>query len=363
MKIKIYFFLIFAVLFSFFLSFLLLKIFLNSGKKEILKNKVNDRIIKKEMKPQLGGVGVFISYLITIYLFVFVDFLLEEKIFGRFFFDSNGTFFLYSGALFLIFILGFVDDLIYLKSFTKLLIEILIALIFYHIGFKIEYIYVPMGVGIISLKIFSLPFTVLWIVSIINAINLMDGLDGLAGGIVGISSFTIIVVLLLESQSGYALLLAPLLGGMAGFLPYNFFPAKIFLGDSGSLFAGAILSTILIHTKQKASAGITLMIPLIILSLPILDITLAFLRRIIKGRSPFSSDTDHIHHRFLKKGHNEVKTVRILLFLSLFFSFFAIILHLTSQKIRSFLLIIPTLFILGLLQYLKYISVREKKSH
>lgn len=357
-----YFLLVGSVLVSFLFSFFFIKLILKSDNKKKGNDYVDDRKLKKTPRPRLGGVGIFISYFTTIYLFAFMVFLFKGKLFGELLKINPGTLFLYTGAVFFIFVLGLFDDFFSLKPIPKLFVEFIIAVIFYYIGFKITIVSIPFGIGFLSLGAFSLPVTILWIVVIINAINLIDGLDGLAGGVIGIISLTMIIILILEGEYALTLLLAPLLGGTIGFLPYNIYPSKIIIGDSGSLFAGAILSTIIITTPQKASFGVSLMVPLAILAFPILDISLAFIRRILKGKSPFSPDADHIHHRFLQKGHHEAKTVKILLFISCIFSTFAILFHTASQRLRSFLLGLFFLIILGLLQYLKYVRIGNKKS-
>lgn len=347
-------------LISFLICFFLVKLILKISKKKKIFDYFDERKLNKEPRPRIGGVAIFVSYFFVIYLFVFFTFLHK----GNFLEDIIGIspfkIFLYSGAIFCIFILGLFDDFSPLKAKYKLFIEFAVSIPICIIGFNIKFISVPFGIGHIDLGLFSLPITILWIVGVINAINLIDGLDGLGAGVIAISSLAMIVILVLEKNYTYALLLVPLFGGIVGFLPYNIYPSKIFMGDSGSLFSGAILGTIMLGTPHKASFGVALMIPFAILALPILDTLLAFIRRILKRKSPFSPDADHIHHRFLHKGYGEAKTVKILLLISTFFSILAILIHSCSQKMRSLLFILLFLLILGLLGYLKYIRVGNK---
>ena len=360
MNIYIVFIFMAAVLASFLISFSFIRLILRSAKRKNAQDYEDARKLKKEPRPRLGGVGIFIAFFVTIYAIVLIIFLSDGDLPNVMVSISPATLFLYTGAIFFIFILGVMDDFFSIMPAPKLLVEIAVAAVLFFIGFQIKFISIPLGIGYLSLGIFSLPVTILWIVGVINAINLIDGLDGLAGGIIAITSVTMIVILAIGGQFSYAIILAPLLGGTLGFLPYNRYPSKIIMGDSGSLFTGVILSTIMLATPQKASFGITLMVPLAILALPILDTLLAFTRRVLRGRNPFAADSDHIHHRFLQKGHNEARTVNILLTISLVFSVLAVVFHTSSQKARSFLLLVFFLIILVLLRYLEYIAVKKK---
>lgn len=347
-------------LISFLICFFLVKLILKISKKKKIFDYFDERKLNKEPRPRIGGVAIFISYFFVIYLFVFFIFLYKAKFLNNAFEVAQTKIFLYSGAILCIFMLGLFDDFSPLKAKHKLFIEFVVSIPVCIIGFNIKFVSIPFGVGHIDLGLFSLPITMLWIVGVINAINLIDGLDGLGAGVIAISSLAMIIILVLEKNYTYALLLVPLFRGIVGFLPYNIYPSKIFMGDSGSLFSGAILGTIMLGTPHKASFGVALMIPLAILALPILDTLLAFIRRILKRTSPFSPDADHIHHRFLQKGYSEAKTVKILLLISTLFSILAIVLHSCSQRMRSLLFILLFLLILGLLGYLKYIRVVKR---
>jgi len=348
-----------SVVIAAFISYRFIDLILRADRRQRGHDREEERKLPKTPRPRLGGVGIFVSFFVTIYLLVFTIFLAGNSLLEREFDIQPAVLFLYVGAIFFVFILGVLDDFFNLKPLPKLLVETVVAVVLYFIGFRIEYISIPFGVGFLVLGLFSLPMTVLWIVGVINAINLIDGLDGLAGGIVAITSTTMIVILLIQGQFSHAILLAPLLGGTLGFLPFNLYPSRIIMGDSGSLFAGVVLSSIMLLIPQKAAFGITLLVPFAILALPILDTTLAFSRRLLRRQSPFRADADHIHHRFLQKGHDEAKTVKILLLLSLFFSLLAVLFHTSSQKVRSFLLLVLFIAILGLLRYLEYIRVKK----
>lgn len=211
----------------------------------------------------------------------------------------------------LMFLLGLVDDIYNLPAKFKLVIQILIATLVYLLGVRIDI--VPNGVIPFSLESFSYPITVLWIVGISNAINFIDGVDGLAGSVITVNSITLALIALAVSP-GYpisALIAFILAGSMLAFLTYNFNPARIFMGDSGSLFSGFLLASLSITGVMKGAA-LAILLPFIVLAVPIIDITFASLRRILKGKSPFVADAEHIHHKLLKAGFSQKKTTAIM---------------------------------------------------
>src|SRR5205085_5363855 len=167
-------------------------------------------------------------------------------------------------------------------------------------GYAIHEVILP-GAAL-QLGIFAFPFTVLWIVGIINAINLIDGLDGLAGGVALCAVVTNLTVSAMQPHHIMTLSMATLAGALLGFLFYNFNPASIFLGDSGSLFLGYILATSSIRAHQKSTAVVSLIVPIVALAFPIADTLLAMGRRAVTGRPMFSGDKEHIHHRILRLG-------------------------------------------------------------
>jgi UDP-GlcNAc:undecaprenyl-phosphate GlcNAc-1-phosphate transferase len=286
-----------------------------------------ERRIHKVAVPRLGGVAIYISVMLTIAILIALT--------GRFPKDARGG----EGGLAgiaiggtLIFVLGLMDDLESLPAKFKLLVQILAGSAAYSMGVRIKSIPIPMHMNIdfgflhlqggtpIELGWFSLPLTVLWLVGISNAVNLIDGMDGLAAGVSAISSLTIWSVALADSiDRPYAALVAAVLAGaLLGFLRWNFNPARIFLGDSGAYLTGFILGAVSITGVIKGAAAATLIVPsfllvLLILFFPILDTCFAIVRRVIKGRSIFSPDAGHIHHRLLRAGLSQ-KNVAYLLY-------------------------------------------------
>jgi UDP-GlcNAc:undecaprenyl-phosphate GlcNAc-1-phosphate transferase len=323
----------------------------------------HDEKRKVRKRARIGGIGIFFAYFSSVYLFLLIyGFFTGMKPLHLSDLRIDNIF-LYIGAIFFIFSLGVLDDFSEQSAKTKLIIQFLVAGILYSIGFKIRVLSVPFGEGFIYLGYLSIPFTIFWIVGIINSINLIDGIDGLAGGIIVLSSLATSIILLMEKEYGFVLLLIPLMGAFLGFLPFNRYPAKIFMGDSGSLFAGAILSTLIIKTSYKAIFGVTLIIPIALLIIPILDVSIAVLRRILAGKSPFIKDREHIHHRLLKKGLSEKKVCDNLLIISALSSFFGILFYSAPPRTRSFMFLFFFASIIVLLFFFGYLKLNFLKHH
>ena len=166
----------------------------------------------------------------------------------------------------------------------------------------------PLG-GYFYLDMMSIPFTIFWVISFINVVNLIDGLDGLAAGVSAIASLTIILVAIQMGYFHVAVLTAALAGAIIGFIRYNFNPATIFMGDTGSMFIGYILAAISVYGAVKTAATIALIVPAIALGLPILETAFAIMRRYVNGRPIFQPDKGHLHHRLLATGMSHKETV------------------------------------------------------
>ena len=197
------------------------------------------------------------------------------------------------------FLLGFLDDLFTLSPRFRLICQFAIAALVWQCGIRIDFITMP-SVGIIHLAWLSLPVTLIWIVGMVNAINWLDGLDGLASGVSAIAALITVGICLFIGEPSVALLAMCLVGSLCGFLVYNFNPACIFMGDGGSYFIGFMLAVISITGLVKGATAIT--IPLIVLAVPIFDMTLVIVSRLLRRKSPFEADKSHLHHRLLKVG-------------------------------------------------------------
>jgi len=285
-----------------------------------IRNKVLDmpeaRKVHSKPIPRLGGVGIFLAFILTVMLV-----LSPWRLFEIPFADvgahwSKG----FMAAAGIIVALGILDDLKPLGARVKFLTQVLAALVAISFGYVITHVDLPGG-RTVELGMWAVPVTLVWIVGLTNAFNLIDGLDGLAAGVALIASLTLFGVALLGQNVELALLCALLAGCLLGFLPYNFHPASIFLGDSGSLFLGFLLAVLSITSAHKSTVAVSLLIPILAFGLPIMDTLLAMLRRFLRGlhvmettdegrlrlfflrgKTMFEADRDHIHHRLMRLG-------------------------------------------------------------
>ena len=259
--------------------------------------------------PRVGGLAVvtaFFAPLIGLAIYT-------NRISGLLYTDAQMFITLCLGAAAIVG-LGFYDDLRGADAKKKLLVQSLVAFGMWWGGFRMELLGNPFGHAF-ELGALSLPLTMLWIVGVVNALNLIDGLDGLASGTALFASIVLFGVAFVDNAVLLCVLMASLAGALVGFLFFNFNPAKIFLGDTGSMFLGFILATASLWTQVKAATAVALLIPIIALGLPILDTTLSFVRRLARGQSPFRADGEHVHHRLLALGlshRNAVVTLYII---------------------------------------------------
>ena len=250
--------------------------------------------------PRMGGLAIFLG------------FLLSALIFSRSL--DRGLQSILLGAIVIV-ILGVFDDKYALSAKLKLVVQLIAAAIVVFYGdLRIDRLTNPFGASLYSywdFGVFAYPITIIWIVAITNAVNFIDGLDGLACGVSCISSINLLVIALLVSDAEVAILMAALTGACLGFVPYNFNPAKIFMGDTGSTFLGFMLATVSIQGLFKAYTVISFIVPFLLLGLPIFDICFAVVRRIASGHSPMEADRGHFHHRLIDMGFSQKQSVAI----------------------------------------------------
>ena len=215
------------------------------------------------------------------------------------------------GPALIIFLLGLYDDLHPIGPYRKFGVQAVAAVLLYLSGFGIHQLDL-FSAGRILQTAVGLPLTVLWVLLITNAFNLIDGLDGLAAGSALFSTIVVLAVSLLIPNPMVTCLTIALAGAILGFLRFNFHPASIFLGDSGSLFIGFMLSALALAGSQKAPTMVAVAIPVISFGVPILDVMLAVVRRFLGGKPLFSGDNDHIHHKLLKRGLSQRTAVLVL---------------------------------------------------
>lgn len=282
----------------------------------------NERKVHREPIPRMGGLAIYFGVVAA----VFISMKINHEILGI----------LVGGSIMLA--VGIIDDIKQLSAKIKLAGQILAAMALIAFGVRIEWLTNPFG-SMIYLDYLSIPVTILWIVAVTNTVNLIDGLDGLAAGVSSIASITILFVALQQNLWMVALLTAAIAGSALGFLFHNFNPAKIFMGDTGSLFLGYMLAAVSIMGAVKGAATIALFVPIVALGLPIMDTAFAIIRRYHHGVPIFRPDKGHLHHRLLAMGLSQKQVVLSMYVISGLLGLSAIILSEVSQ-LHAFLILI-----------------------
>jgi len=275
--------------------------------------------------PRLGGLAIFLGFLVAVLLFVPLDGPKQGMLLGAV----------------IIVILGVFDDIYALPAKLKFLVQIIAALVATLLGNRIEVLSNPNVFSsnpLWELGWLSVPVTVIWIVAITNAVNLIDGLDGLACGVSTISSLSMLVIALLVSELDVAIVMAALAGACIGFLPYNFNPAKIFMGDTGATFLGFIMATMSVQGMFKMYNIISFVVPFLMLGLPIFDVCFAVIRRISKGQNPMMPDRSHVHHKLIDMGMSQKQAVGTLYVVSAILGLSAVVLT-TSGALKAILVL------------------------
>lgn len=281
----------------------------------------HERHLHSTPLPRLGGVAIFISF--TCCTALAALWIARHPELHRHF--SLKTVATILGPAALIFLLGVYDDLRGVGPYVKFSVQAIAATMLFLGGLRI--VNIPVVFGDRSLPWFvGLPLTIVWVLAITNAFNLIDGLDGLAAGSALFSTLVAFVVALLNGPSLVAVMTIALAGAILGFLRYNFNPATIFLGDSGSLFIGFILSALALYGAQKAPTIVAVAIPIVSFGLPILETALSILRRLISGRPVFTADREHIHHKLLQHGMTHRQVVIVLYGVSAVFAMLSLFL-------------------------------------
>ena len=270
--------------------------------------------------PRLGGVAIYASFVVAAGSLVAASSLLHVDI-GL----SRGSVLYILGAGTIVFALGLYDDIRPLKPYVKFSVQGVAALLLYLGGFRV--FHVPILFGSHEFGWIALPLTILWVLWITNAFNLIDGLDGLAAGSALFSTLTVFVVSLGAGTTALVpLFTVALAGSILGFLRFNFNPATIFLGDSGSLFIGFMLSALALAGSQKTPTIVAVAIPVVSFGFPLLETVLSVLRRFLNGQPLFSADRQHIHHRLLDLGLSQRRAVIVLYGVSAVFGLLSIFL-------------------------------------
>lgn len=314
------------------------------------------RRINKIVMPRLGGLAVILGFFVSI-----IYLLIVLSIEGKIDIFQDELYLKLLGFLVGELIIGlacFYDDVKGAPALLKLGAQILAGIVLVNSGIRIDHF----EFGIINIPasntLFYDIFSVMWVVGITNAMNLIDGLDGLSTGISIISCISLLIIFALNGSPLISIILiTSLCGSLIGFLPYNFNPAKTFIGDTGSNFLGYALSVISILGVAKTYTAIVIVAPLIVLALPVFDTIFAIIRRIIKGKNlkaVMEADAGHLHHKMLQKGFTQKQAVLILYGLSATFGMFAIILLDSGfWKALSFAMIIVLIVAMGYKEFFK----------
>lgn len=294
-------------------SLLITPVIIKVSKKYGIMDSPNDRKVHKKEIPLLGGLAIFISFLVGVsFIQPFHQVHLP----------------LLLGSLVIV-LLGIVDDRYDLSPRIKLIGQIAAtSIVVFFGGIQVDFINLPLG-GTLEFGYLSIPITFLWIIGVTNAINLIDGLDGLSAGVSGIALIAITGMAFLMSDFYVMTIALLLVGSIIGFLPYNFHPAKIFMGDTGALFLGFMIA-VLSLLGFKNITFISFIVPILILGVPLSDTLFAIIRRIVNKRPISAPDKTHLHHCLLDLGFSHRQTVILIYSLSAMFAMFAFIFSLTT---------------------------------
>ena len=303
------------------------------------------RRVHKKTTPLLGGLAIFYGFVISILTLCNIDVGVRGMIIG----------------CIVIVITGIFDDIRPLNPGVKMFFQIIAAVVVVCHGVVIRRISMPEFIapsGVLELGVFAVPITIVWIVGVTNAFNLIDGLDGLSVSVSAISAISLFSIAVLTGETNLAIFAAAIAGSCFGFLPYNKYPAKLFMGDAGSTFLGFIFGSISVMGLFKGYAAISMSVPFLILALPIFDTSFAIIRRISKGQSPMHPDRGHLHHRLIDMGFNQKQTVTILCITSGLLSLSAVVLMLSGfERALIFILAVMVLLLAGI----KVLAIHNKE--
>ena len=279
---------------SFLLTPLAIKLAPKVGAMDVPKDA---RRMHKKAMPRFGGMAIFLGVAISMVYLLHM---------------SQKTMIILAGGT-AMYLLGVVDDIHNLRARTKFLGQIAIATAMYFGDVKVSFLSNFFGYGKAELnEVVCLIVTIIWIVGVTNSVNLVDGLDGLAAGTVAIASLCIAYVGYIHGMYLSTSAMLALAGGALGFLPFNFYPSKIFMGDSGSLFLGFMMSTLSIVGLVKQATVVAVVIPVLVMGFPIFDTLFAIFRRLVKRRPIMEADRLHLHHRLITLGYGQRRATLML---------------------------------------------------
>jgi UDP-GlcNAc:undecaprenyl-phosphate GlcNAc-1-phosphate transferase len=317
--------------------------------------KKDNRRMHKKPIARLGGIAIIAGFLLSVF-FNIITALFDNYAILRL--NTQEDYMQFLGMLvgiFIIVIVAYFDDINPLSAGFKFVFQILAALVVIYTGTRIEFVTDPFfsSTGLSYFPIYvSYIISLLWIVGITNAINFIDGLDGLAVGVSSIASLSLFFVSIMMDRPETAVLSVILAGSSLGFLPYNFNPAKIFMGDTGSTFLGFTLAVISIQGTIKYYAAIAITVPLLVLGLPLFDTISAIVRRIISGKSPMKADRSHLHHKLMDMGLSHRQSVVVMYIASSVLGLVAVVLADRGPVSAIILIISVSIFVIGGAKYM-----------
>lgn len=331
-------------LFSGIIMFLMRKVAVHINAMDIPRSEEGNRHIHKKATPKLGGVGIFLSFLLGYMLFGEQSIRMNSILIGSF----------------IVILTGIVDDINPIKATYKLLGHIAAAMVIVFYGGILLDNITAFGFSI-DFGNLAYPITILFIVACTNIINLIDGLDGLSGGICSIFYITIAIIGFYQGRAGSLVMTLTLimLGSTLGFLLHNFHPAKIFAGD-GATFMGFIIAVITL-LEFKGPALISFFVPVAILGIPILDTLFAIIRRLLKGQPPFQADKQHLHHQLLGMNFSQITTVLIIYGINILFAVASILFTLVDPKMGQILFGIIFILVIWFVLHTTIISDKNPK--
>ena len=295
------------------------------------------RGMNNEPVPRMGGFAIVLGFMFSIIVMsFFIDDFHTSKFFG-----------FIAGAIIIV-IVGMFDDVYELSAKFKLFVQIIVAIIVVSTGTKLDFIMWPMWQ---YLKPFSSIITIFWVVGLINAVNLIDGLDGLAAGVTTIASVCLTILCALSGNTLAVVICATLAGSTLGFLPRNFAPAEVYMGDTGSTFLGYVLAVTSCIGVFKTYALLALLLSVLAMALPILDTSFAMIRRAVNHKPIMAPDRGHLHHRLVDAGLTSQQAVMVLYGLSSISCLIAVVIAIGDYRITLALLMILLVIILMLAVY------------
>src|SRR5882762_2208141 len=324
---------------------------------QLLDEPRGKRKVHQKAVPRLGGIAIFLSLGIALSVLPLVNNLLTQALRPQL---RGIIVFLICGSIVLL--LGVYDDLRGANAWVKFTGLAGATILFYLLGGRIEGLSIPFVGNVTLHPALGFLLTLVWVVGIANAFNLIDGIDGLATGSALFSSLVLLVVSLIQGNALVAVVALVLTGALAGFLRYNFNPASIFLGDSGSLFVGFALAMLSVQGSQKASTAVAVAIPILAFGLPMVDTSVAIARRFLSGKPIFQGDREHIHHMLLERGWSQRRVVLVLYGVSALFGLLAMLFVNSGNSLTAVVLFVVGVVVVLALGNLRYHEVDELRA-